>query len=181
MSRRLLNTAVAMMFLPVVTLHAQIGFGASAGPTAALGDFSNAVETGYHVTGLVTIGLPLLPVGGRLEGSFNQFNYKASTRDAKARILSATANAVFSMPGIIGPYLIGGVGMYRATAECSSCTTSNTRGGVNGGAGLKIGLAGFSAFVEARYHYIGGASDPTNGGVKGSSTQFIPLSFGLTF
>jgi hypothetical protein len=34
--------------------------------------------------------------------------------------------------------------------------------------------------LEARYHYIPGASDPANGGVK-SSTRFIPVSFGLVF
>jgi hypothetical protein len=41
-------------------------------------------------------------------------------------------------------------------------------------------LTGFSAFAEARYHYIAGPSDPTNGGIK-SSTQFIPISFGVRF
>ena len=45
---------------------------------------------------------------------------------------------------------------------------------------IKVGLGGLSAFVEARYHYVPGASDPTTGGAK-SSTQFIPLSVGVTF
>lgn len=181
MSRKLqLAAALAVLALPVVTARAQIGLGVAAGASAPMGDFGKAVESGYHVTGLLTLGVPLLPVGGRLEGSFSEFNYKAVSNGAKSRILSATANGTLSTPGLIGPYLIGGVGIYRATAECTGCNTSSTKVGYNGGGGMKIGLAGFSVFVEARYHYVPGASDPTNGGVK-SSTQFIPVSVGVTF
>lgn len=180
MSRKLVTAALAMFAFPVLSAGAQVGVGVAAGVSAPLSDFGKAAESGYHVAGLLTIGMPLLPVGARLEASFSEFNYKTSNNDAKARILYATANAELSAPGIIAPYLIGGVGMYHATAECATCTTSSTKIGFNGGGGLKIGLAGFSVFVEARVHYIGGASDPTNGGVK-SSTQFIPVSAGVTF
>jgi hypothetical protein len=47
--------------------------------------------------------------------------------------------------------------------------------------GLQFGFGGRSIFLEARYHYIGGPNDPTNGGVKNSNTQFIPVSIGLIF
>jgi len=181
MSRKLVTAALALLAVPVLSGNAQVGVGIAAGVSAPLGDFGKATQSGYHATGMLTIGVPLLPVGARLEGSFSQFDYKATpSNDAKARILYATANAELSAPGIIAPYLIGGVGMYHATAECGTCATSSTRIGFNGGGGLKIGLAGFSVFVEARFHYIGGASNPTNGGVK-SSTQFIPVSAGVTF
>jgi opacity protein-like surface antigen len=180
MPRQLWTIALALLVLPLVASRAQIGYGVAAGASAPLGDFGKAVESGYHLTGLVTLGIPLAPVGGRLEGSFSEFNYKNVANGAKARILSATANGTLSTPGIVGPYFIGGIGVYRATAECSTCTTSSTKVGFNGGGGMKIGIGALSVFAEARYHYIGGASDPTNGGVK-SSTQFIPLSFGLTF
>src|SRR5262245_36806751 len=180
MSRKLVTAALAMFAIPLLDVGAQVGVGVAAGVSAPVGDFGKAAESGYHATGLLTIGVPLMPVGARLEGSFSEFNYKAFSNDAKARILYATANGELSAPGIIAPYVIGGVGMYHSTAECAGCTTSSTKIGFNGGGGLKIGLAGFSAFVEARFHYIGGASDPTNGGVK-SSTQFIPISAGVSF
>lgn len=181
MTRKLsMIAALALLAVPAASAHAQLGFGAAAGVTAPVGDFRNAAESGYHVTGLVTVGIPLLPVGGRLEGSFSEFNYKNTTNSAKARIVSGTANVVLSTPGFIGPYLIGGIGAYHSTAECSGCSTSSTKVGYNGGGGLQLGLAGISVFVEARYHYVPGANDPTNGGVK-SSTQFIPLSVGVTF
>lgn len=180
MSRKLLTAAIAVFVLPFVTAIAQVGVGVAGGVSAPLGDFGKVAKSGYHVTGLLALRAPLAPVGGRVEGSFSEFKYKGVTDGAKARILSATANAVFSAPGIVGPYLIGGVGIYHATAECSSCNTSSTKVGFNGGGGVKVGLGGLSVFVEARYHYIPGASDPTTGGVK-SSTQFIPVSLGLTF
>ncbi len=181
MSRKLVTAAaLAVLTAPIANAHAQMGFGLAAGISAPTGDFGKAADAGYHVTGLLRFGIPLAPVGLRLEGSFSEFKYKSSAVDAKARLVSGIANAVFSSPGIVAPYVIGGVGIYHAWAACGSCTTSSTKVGYNGGAGLKLGLSGFSAFVEARYHYIPGASDPTTAGVK-SSTQFIPVSVGVTF
>jgi hypothetical protein len=177
----LLATIIAALAAPFSSSSAQVGFGVAAGPSMPHGDFEAAAKSGYHADALLSIGVPLLPVGARIEGSFSEFDYKIGTNDAKARIVFGTANVELSTPGIVAPYLIGGIGMYRATAECSGCTTSSTKVGYNGGVGLKLGLAGFSVFAEARYHYIAGPSDPTNAGVASSSTQFIPLSVGLTF
>src|SRR5512132_279892 len=184
MSCKLLTAVTLAAFaLPATTARAQIGLGLAAGLSVPQGDFGKVAESGYHVTGLIAVGAPIIPIGLRVEGSFSEFNYKGSLggNGEKARLLYATANAVLTSPGIIAPYLIGGVGIYRASAVCDLCTTSTTKGGFNGGVGFRFGLSGFSAFAEARYHYIGGPSDPTNGGVEGSSTQFIPISFGVRF
>lgn len=183
MSRTLLTVSVlAALALPLAVANAQLGFGVAAGPSLALGDFGNAVDAGYHVTGIVNISVPLAPVGVRLEGSFNNFNFKSSfaSIDAKARIYSGTANVVLSTPGILGPYLIGGIGAYNTSAVCTGCTGSDTKVGFNGGGGFKFGLGNLSAFAEARYHYVPAASNATTGG-SNSSTQFIPLSVGVTF
>lgn len=183
MSRKLSTLAIlAGLALPIAAAHAQVGFGIAAGPSVPLGDFSNAVDAGYHVTGIVNVGVPLAPVGLRLEGSFADFNYKPiiGSSGSKARIYSGTANVVFSTPGIIGPYLIGGIGVYNASAVCTNCNSSDTKIGFNGGGGFKVGLAGFAVFAEARYHYVPGAANATTGGTN-SSTQFIPVSVGVTF
>jgi hypothetical protein len=184
MSRRLLTAvAVAMLALSATTAHAQVGYGVAAGFSAPIGDFGNVADFGFQATGLVTISAPLAPIGLRVEGSFSEFNYAtlALAPSGKVRILYATANAVFSSPGIAGPYLIGGAGFYNSKSVCDRCTASSSKVGFNGGGGFKIGVGGYSAFVEARYHYIPGANSPTNGGNSSSNTQFIPLSFGLTF
>jgi hypothetical protein len=175
MSRKLLTVAALTFFaLHVAAAHAQMGYGVAAGLSAPTGNFGNSVDAGYNVTGMLTFSAPLAPVGLRVEGSFNEFNYKSTILSgAKARLLSGTANVVFSSPGIMGPYLIGGLGIYDASTSCSGCTLpSSSKIGFNGGGGFKFGLSGFSAFLEARYHYIP---------VSGSSTSFIPVSFGVTF
>ena len=139
MSRKLLTAATLAVFaLPAATAQAQIGYGVAAGLSAPRADFGSVADAGYHLTGLMTFSAPLAPVGLRVEGSFSEFNYKSSlvTTSAKARLLSATANAVLSSPGIMGPYLIGGLGIYRASSVCSTCSTSSTKLGFNGGAGF---------------------------------------------
>jgi hypothetical protein len=185
MSRKLLTAAALAAFaLPAATARAQAGLGLAAGLSLPKGDFGKVTDAGYHVTGLIGIRAATAPVGLRLDGSFSEFNYKASLggrSGAKARLLYATANVVLTSSGNSAPYVIGGFGIYHATAVCDVCTTSSTKGGFNGGVGYRFALTGFSAFLEARYHYITGASDPTNGGVKSSSTQFIPISFGVRF
>jgi opacity protein-like surface antigen len=185
MSRKALVVAALLaVALSSGTARAQAGFGLAAGLSAPMGDFGKIADAGYHVTGLMSYAPRLSPAGLRVEGSFSEFNYNStifsSAQSAKARVLSATANAVLASPGVMGPYVIGGVGVYRASAECSTCSSTSTKGGINVGGGFRFALTGFSAFLEARYHYIPGASDPTNGGIK-SSTQFVPISFGLVF
>jgi hypothetical protein len=176
MSRKLLTVAALAVFaLPLATTaaHAQMGYGVAAGLSAPMGDFGKLVDAGYHATGMLTFSAPLAPVGLRVEGSFNEFNYKSTILPgAKSRLLSATANAVVSSPGILGPYLIGGLGIYSASCSGACSSSSSSKVGFNGGGGFKFGLGGFSAFLEARYHYIP---------VSGSSTSFIPVSFGVTF
>src|SRR5437016_3003139 len=127
MSRKLLTAAALAVFALPMAAHAQMGYGVAAGLSAATGDFGKLVDAGYHVTGILTFSAPLAPVGARVEGSFNEFNYKSTILSgAKARLLSATANAVFSSPGIMGPYLIGGLGIYNASTSCSGCTSSSS-------------------------------------------------------
>jgi hypothetical protein len=87
---------------------------------------------------------------------------------------------VISAAGGMGPYVIGGAGIYYSAAECTGCTTSGTNAGYNAGAGLRFALSGFSAFVESRYHVIPGGSDPTTAGTK-KNAAFVPISFGLIF
>lgn len=172
--------ALVALVIPGATAEAQIGYGAAVGFSTPQGDFANLVEAGLHATGSVIFSPPLAPIGFRGEVSVSQFNYKGTLAGAKARIYSAAANVVIASPGIIGPYLIGGFGIYNASSVCDGCTTKSTKGGVNAGGGFKFGVGGYEAFLEARYHYIPGAMDPTTAGIK-SSTRFIPVSFGLKF
>ena len=161
--------------------QAQLKFGVAAGASLPNGDFGDAVDMGYHAMLTAGIKPPLAPVGFRVDGMFNEFNFKAPASDTKARIMSLNANAVLSMPGavVLSPYAIGGVGMYRQSIspKIAGVDAQNDLG-VNIGAGIQFGLAGFSAFGEIRFHNIFNGDDGTG---SSSSTRFIPITFGITF
>ena len=198
MSKRwLIWIVVAAAAAPRASLGAQASFAIAAGFSGARGDLGNAVNAGYHLlASIATDAGVYLPSGPdraqrsnagslfrvRADAAFTEFRYKVPSgiRNAKARVLSGTANALVSPAQFGGGYLIGGIGLYRMSAECDGCTTATTKGGLNGGVGYELRFTGLKLFAEARYHYIAGPSDPTTGGVK-SSTQFVPISLGVIF
>ena len=118
------------------------------------------------------------PVGFRVDGMFNQFNYKSTALSGEhTNVMGLNANAILSMPGaiVLSPYVIGGVGMYKSTSSISGAGSS-TDPGVNIGAGVSFGLAGFGAFAEIRLHNV--MVDNGSGGTTNS--RFIPITFGIT-
>jgi hypothetical protein len=177
MSRKMLAVAALALLAPVAIAQAQLSFGVAAGASMPSGDLKTGVETGYHVMATAGIHPPLAPVGFRVDGMFNEFNEKSPSTD-KGRILALTANAVFSMPGaiVLSPYLIGGAGMYKMSNSAAGSTSSSDLG-VNIGAGIKFGLAGFGAFGEVRFHHI--MAEEILGVTP--KNRFIPISFGITF
>jgi hypothetical protein len=175
----MLAVAAFALMAPIAMAQAQLQFGVAAGASLPNGDFADVNETGYHA--MVTAGIkpPLAPVGFRVDGMFNQFNYKSTVADGESlRIMSLNANAILSMPGaiVVSPYAIGGVGMYNSKASIAGAESSNDIG-VNIGAGVKFGLAGFDAFGEIRLHNVfmdDGLGNSTN-------LRFIPITFGIMF
>jgi hypothetical protein len=184
MSRRAI--ALAALAAAIVTTpaaaHAQspLRFGLAAGATIPTGDAADIAEWGYHVSGSIT-GKPMLsPVGIRGEVMWNRLTGKdvevvpgVTESGDDLDILAGIVNAEIGMSGIgVKPYFIGGLGMYRLSSEGAD---SETKFGFNLGAGLDFGLAGFSAFAEARFHSIQ-ADDFGNG-----SVNLVPLTFGIRF
>jgi opacity protein-like surface antigen len=152
-------------------------FGVSGGVAFPTGDFADGVSTGYNVSAHIGFKPALSPIGLRIEGMYNQFDFKGST-DATFKILAGTANAVImssAAPGSMRPYFIAGLGAYNA--KRSDLSGSDTKFGLNGGAGLDLALSGINAFVEARYHYVLSKDDAT-GTVN---TGFVPLVVGVRF
>jgi hypothetical protein len=185
MSRKMLAVAALAFALPMAAAQGQLSFGAALGPTLTNGEMLKDFDMGYHATGILGISLPALPVGLRIEGMFNEFAAKpvgTAPSAGKIRILSATGNATLGVPGmvVLSPYLIGGIGMYKTQMNPTTGPKpeSSTDFGINIGAGIKFGLAGFSAFTEARWHTNMGNEE---NGVKTQGARFIPISFGVTF
>ena len=177
MKRSILGAAALALVLSASTVQAQkpMSFGIALGASKATGDGSEQVNLGFHALGTLAWAPPTLPVGVRFDAMFNQFGFDGGG-DSKLNIMGVNANATWGMPmaaSPISPYLIGGLGMYQAKiTNCDLCGDAETKLGFNVGVGTKFALSGFGTFAEIRYHSIQ---------TEGSSTTFIPISFGIMF
>ena len=177
MKRSILGAAALALVLSASTVQAQkpMSFGIALGASKATGDGSDQVNLGYHALGTLAWAPPTLPVGVRFDAMFNQFGFDGGG-DSKYNIMGVNANATWGMPmaaSPISPYLIGGLGMYQAKiTNCDLCGDAETKLGFNVGVGTKFALSGFGTFAEIRYHSIQ---------TEGTSTTFIPISFGIMF
>lgn len=170
MSRAAVVLAAIAFTAPSV--HAQRpSLNISAGASLPTGDAADGVEMGYNAAIGLGIKPALMPLGLRVEGMFNSFQFKESTTiDGSNRVMALTANGTYSM--IPALYLIGGVGLYNSKASVDGAEASNDFG-FNFGAGVNIPLTGFGTYVEARFHHV-----PVEGG---GNFQFIPITFGIKF
>jgi hypothetical protein len=176
--------AVALaVFAAPQAADAQIRFGVKAGPSFPMGEeLTEFVEasTGWHVGGLVDVGLPLLPVGGRLEALYQRL---PSDHFGHHETVAGIANARLGIPGFgllpVRPYLIGGVGFYGTRlGEDVAHGPGADHGsddfdvdiGFNAGVGVSLGLAILNAFAEARIHVL-----------PDHQQLFVPLSIGIRF
>jgi hypothetical protein len=169
--RVLWSVTLATLMLAAPAAHAQLSpqLGLRAGISMPISDLEASYESGYNLG--VSLGLkPLLsPVGIRFEAAFNQFGGKTGVIP-DLRIFEGTANLLldlFPMP-TLSLYAIGGGGLYNSKAGNSS----SNKGGVNVGGGLRFGLAGFNAHVEARFHHIF---------VDRGNSRYLPITAGISF
>jgi opacity protein-like surface antigen len=154
-------------------------FGVSAGAAFPTGDFGDGFKSGYEVGVNIGFTPSTMPFGVRFDGAFNQFDAK-DVDDVSSKILRVTANAILGSktvaPGSVRPYAIAGVGVYNVKAEArvgnATVSSSETKLGLNGGAGIDLPLSGISAFLEARYNHVFG---------DGGGLAFIPLVVGIRF
>lgn len=157
--------------------------GIAAGVSMPQGDFKDVAGSGLNGTLALGIGMPMLPVGLRIEGSYNRFPFAGAAKDAAALInkegnwnlASATANVTFGLPLsaiVVSPYVIAGGGMYWAGCSIKDSCSSDSQFGFNGGIGVKLRAVLMSGYIEARYHSVK---------ADGGSTNFIPVTLGIMF
>lgn len=169
-SRNLLVLSALATLAAAAPAGAQVGLGLAAGAAFPTGDFGNATNMGYNVSAMLNLSAPLVPIGARIEGMFNQFDIKnLSTKD---NAVAVTGNLTYGIGGVVAsPYLIGGLGWYQNKFDAGSFGTTTRSGmGFNIGGGVRLPLTGFSAFVEARYHKM-----------SGENIAYVPVTFGINF
>ena len=153
---------------PLQAQYNPIAFGIIAGGTVPLGDFGDAVKTGWHAGALAQWNGAAFPLGIRGEVVYHSLGSESGTfEDVDFDIITATVNGVFmfpmSGPATVRPYIIGGGGLYRV--GCSDCgdLDSENKGGINAGAGVQIPLSGFTSLIEGRWHMIFDSDDTHRG------------------
>ena len=181
MKRSLFLAVVATALATVSSVsQAQLGvlkpfsIGVAGGATQPMSDLSDGANTGFNATAALDIHLPLIPVGLRVDGAYNQFGEKNGA-GAKLHIASATGNLVWRLPSIgLSPYLIGGAGLYMPTVTAPGLASSTENHfGWNAGAGVNLPMGFLHAFVEARYNNV--SLD------NGASMKFVPVTLGIMF
>jgi hypothetical protein len=144
---------------------AQFRFGFAGGPSFPMGDLSDQADTGVHVRGGLSLQLPLIPVGARLDVLWQNL---PSRQTGSYTQLGALLNGTLRMPlPIVKPYLVAGVGQMRHDEPGDVPTVTDFAWAA--GAGVDLRLLIFGAFVEARY------LDWGNG------NRSVPVTVGVTF
>lgn len=166
-------------------------FGLGGGVGFPVGDFGDIAETGFHAQGMVGFTIPGLPI--RLRGDLMYHSFGGNSVDfggssatyPDTRIIAGLVNGSVSFsrmrdgtsPDASGGrdiYIIGGLGVYNLDSESTADfeSASETRFGVNVGAGMRFDLSGLDTFVEARFHHVF---------TKDESLTMIPITFGIMF
>jgi hypothetical protein len=147
-----------------------VNFGVGGGLTIPLGDFGDAVKTGWH--GLGMIGYQLSS-GLGLRGDFYYGQNNADAGSGKAKLAGGLGNVTYSFPGksAITPYVIGGVGAFNAKFTPGGSSETKFAFGLGGGIKFKAG-SDSHFFVEGRYVSVN--TDVSN-------TNFIPITAGISF
>ena len=176
---RLISTAalaLAAILFTAPQAVAQMSVSIAAGAALPMGDAADNLKMGYNATLGLGFKPPLAPIGARIEGMFNAFEFKdAAFSDVGFRALALTANATVGAPLLPMPmtYLIGGVGMYSSQLTgIDPAPDADNDFGFNIGLGINIPLTGFGTFIEARYHHVPG---------DGGAFKFLPITVGIKF
>jgi outer membrane protein with beta-barrel domain len=176
-----LGKAVAAGAISVALLRSMAGaqtpveFGLGAGISIPSGATSDGLKTGWHGTALVQFKPAASPVGFQIDASYRQLGFDGG--GGKDQIIDGTANAVYNFSVSdetqFRPYLIGGGGVYNVKAKPDAgASVSDTKFGINVGAGFNFRSSGVGFFVEGRFHNVF---------VEGSDFHFIPITAGVRF
>ena len=173
--------AVALgMLVSTSALHAQgAEFSLGGGVDLPLGDFDDVAKMGFHGLAGVSVVPANSPVGIQVDGNYSQFK-DDTPLDIKFQLIYGTANIVYkfktSEESRFRPYLIGGGGVYNFKAKgddvLAGVDDSQTKFGINAGAGFDIKAGSAGVFIEGRFHDVF---------TTGSNTTFIPLTIGVRF
>jgi outer membrane protein with beta-barrel domain len=160
-----------------------VEFGLGGGVSIPLSDFDDAAKLGWHGQAAVSFVPQSLPVGFQIDGNFSRFGAEDGTTgglDFKYQLIYGTGNVVYkfksSPDAKFRPYILGGVGAYNFDVKGPDADlipgSSETKFGINAGAGFDIKAQSVGFFVEGRFHDVF---------TDGPNLKFIPVTVGVRF
>jgi hypothetical protein len=159
-----------------------LSFGLGAGAVVPTGSMADVNSTGWSAMAVARLKPPVAPLGLQVDAFYTRLGLEGGL-DGHSRILGGTANAVFAFPGTspARPYLLGGVGVYNGKTSVEGFETeSETKFGLNAGAGFDFSLGSANLFADARFHAIlKGGVDVQSG--EEATAYMIPVTLGLRF
>jgi len=188
--KRLLSCGFAAALVTAASVGAQsmnpiskpITFGIAGGASIPTGDLSDFAKTGYNVSALLEFRGAMWPVALRLEGQWQQMDFKqglvtpggGTVGAGSVKTLGALSNVVYYFPNqsLVKPYVTGGIGVINYKEDVGSGSPSTTKFAYDLGAGLDFRLTGFATFVEADWQSIE---------LTGGSARTFPIRVGLRF
>lgn len=174
-----LGLAVA---LSAQVAHAQgVSFGVGGGAVVPTGSYGDLMSMGWNATAVARFKPPVAPLGLQVDAFYNRFGLEGGV-DGHNRVIGATANAVFAFPSVspVRPYLLGGVGLYNQKVTIGDASGSESKFGLNAGAGFDFALGSAKLFADARFHAIlkGSVDSET---FEEATAYMIPVTLGLRF
>jgi hypothetical protein len=171
--------------LGAAPLHAQgVEFSLGGGIGVPLSTFDDVAKLGWHGLAGLSFVPTGWPVGIQIDGSYQQYKLDedvVGSGSLKDRLIMGTGNVVYkfktSEESTFRPYLIGGAGVYNVKVTGSSdvgnvldTSGSQTKFGLNGGAGFDFKAGSAGLFVEGRFHDVF---------TDGKDLKFIPITVGV--
>lgn len=171
--------------LGAAPLHAQgVEFSLGGGIGFPLSTFDDVAKLGWHGLAGLSFVPTGWPVGIQVDGQYQQYKLDedvVGSGSLKDRLILGTANVVYkfktSEESTFRPYLIGGGGVYnlKTTGESDvggviDTDNSQTKFGVNAGAGFDFKAGSAGLFVEGRFHNVF---------TTGKDLKFIPITVGV--
>ena len=165
-----------------------VSFGIGGGVSVPVSDARDAFKTGFNGQGFVRLNLKGLPIAPRVDFQFQRFDiddakFQTPGISGNGQLLAGVANLQYVvMPhGPARPYIVAGLGAYNFKTDVTGiagASKSDTRFGVNGGAGVLFKLTSLvSGFVEGRLDNV--FSD--KGFIQSKQVQVVPVTFGVVF
>ena len=165
------------VLLSAQTAYAQVmSFGVGGGVVVPTGTLADGIGTGVSGTALLRVQPAGSPLGFQVDAFYTHFGLDGI--DGHSRMIGATGNAVYA--SMARPYLIGGVGLYNGKTSIDGFGSSDSQSkfGVNAGAGFDFGLGKAKLFAEGRFHAIMKGTADANGE---KTAYMIPLTLGVRF